>query len=921
MNFNIKTFLFCLFIICNVANCEELQHVFNASIKETIVIESQYDDLTFLSPEPFKPDPSRLFCSSISLENKGSRTLNNLLPKIDNSSIFTLRELANIVKEHKNPLQFLSGLWKNSVKPVEQIDYQNLSPLECLNFTGACLTQDYNRLFYQLCNQVGLAIRPAIIHGKDCCDIFVNGTWKFLDPLSSQLYLGLDNVSLVSYEEVADDPFLALRTKHDRYSTTMDFVKAWQELAKFEIIEPTSGEPLDGIKAINEEMAPNPSGFSLYPEEKLHYQYETHEYANSCRINQTVKLNERLSNFIYESPFPIIEINNFTNHSIAIESLNLVLNPGERLKIKNLTTFSLKIDSSAENNNGQIQIVSLAAWMACPHLHKGLNEFNLGSEENPTEVDLTIHINPTLKDLAIPTLRVLNRFSVFTESSPYFHVDCKDDILPEKIWWQISPSENFDLIPSNFEQVEPFNEQIAVNLITETFLNSGQTYFFRVKGSYNGTWGEWTPPFAFSMQKPSSISGIRFTRLEKGIYEISWSPLPGDVKYLIFGSNSLDFVPDIYFDQQIDSMIDGEILSGQLNYNLVAITDDTNIVVDGSLAYYRIIAKQGELYSVPSSIIHVYDLNLFQPRTVLQMVEQNESHVIMERQPLEFGYKWLKEYKAKPPITKNNLFDDDFNSSNGFFRSLRGLSMDYTPSPFVPVDAWEQVKPYLLPENHPAKSKLDRIFSSDRVTLNNKTFKKAGFKRNRMGKMSMMASANPRVPGYYVKAYPDSETRITQEWVRWINRIKGVQAVERCIVRHQYQSIFKVPRKWIYPLPPHPSPPKSPKYLRKNFVLIAEEMDTFSHDTNSTLYKKKMTKHLAESLYTVFHEEGLWDSVFAFNVPYCKDGRLAFIDNEYYHKWPVPMEKMIKWFSPEMGMYWRHLMNERGSDNPHISVP
>jgi len=89
-------------------------------------------------------------------------------------------------------------------------------------------------------------------------------------------------------------------------------------------------------------------------------------------------------------------------------------------------------------------------------------------------------------------------------------------------------------------------------------------------------------------------------------------------------------------------------------------------------------------------------------------------------------------------------------------------------------------------------------------------------------------------------------------------------------------------------------------------------MRILEHKDNEHAYKKKMNRTLMEGLYTVLQVCGLYDSVYVFNIPFCKDGRIAVIDTEYHHKWPVPFIKLNKAFSSQMQSYWRQITYKGG---------
>lgn len=230
----------------------------------------------------------------------------------------------------------------------------------------------------------------------------------------------------------------------------------------------------------------------------------------------------------------------------------------------------------------------------------------------------------------------------------------------------------------------------------------------------------------------------------------------------------------------------------------------------------------------------------------------------------------------------------------------------------VPQEVWDQVKPYFLPDNHPLKAKLDTIFSSSRVLLSLDGFKKAGFSKYKMREWSRAVVAkHPKLPGVVIKAYLDTELRFV-DWERWLSRVSGAHSIRIAIARHGYEKYFKVPLKWIYPLPAEPSPPLSPEYSRKNFILVAEEMDILSKKDNLNAWRMQITPAILDAIYTILNEEGLFDSVIASNIPFTKDGRQTFLDTEHHHEWPIPYHKLISYMSPPMQVYWNMVISNNG---------
>src|ERR1700722_9558457 len=131
---------------------------------------------------------------------------------------------------------------------------------------------------------------------------------------------------------------------------------------------------------------------------------------------------------------------------------------------------------------------------------------------------------------------------------------------------------------------------------------------------------------------------------------------------------------------------------------------------------------------------------------------------------------------------------------------------EYPYNPHVSEEDWNYLKQFFLPSNHSVKSKLDKIFSESRVTLNEETVFEAGFLSNNIRPTSkIVVSSHLKLKGYLVKFYLDEQDIIDHVWM--VRRIKGAESVREAIKAHGYEKMFSVPHKWIYPLPLEPSPP------------------------------------------------------------------------------------------------------------------
>lgn len=874
--------------------------------------------------QPLTQSSLKHYCEQIKIENIGNKPIRNCFPYNLQEPHFSIKSLANRIFEERYPILSLYQLWNHSILRDDSLAESISHPLDLLNFKGACSQASFNQQFVKLCNALGIETRLANVHGREVYDFGFDEEWNFLDTHHHQLYLELDNEKLASSENAMDDPFLILRTKHSREAKQMDFAENWKQVAAFDILEPASAIT---VVQLTEKLAKRASGFDLFPGETFLFENSAHRpelAAHECAIEHIINLEARsvTHNWKYQSPFPIRQLINNSNTMISLVDQNAELQPGDVFAFKE-EVFSIKL-KFASTPQGQVTIGGLCSWNLFPTLVKGKNHFHLGAKKNPSLVRFHFEVNEALEQNSLPKVHVSNETHCFDFVSPYFKLESTPN-NGEKIWWQIGLDPQFTLVPSGFEQVETFSSMVTLPIISETFFSPGNHYYFRAKILSNGQWSEWSAAYKFKVNKPAAVEEVLFEAIDDNEYELNWERYAEkkdeSLEYLVFGSNSLDFIPSIYFEKQINAIVNDQVIEEEANDNLIAITHDSKIRVNGQLAYYRIIARQNGQYSVPSKLIQVYDHDLVQPRNVLQR-DKGETQFLAKRMMFPAHYPWTKI--ALPAITIKNDRENPVIKLQLLLRSAKSIDKKnyHYEFPKVSDETWAEVTPYLLPENHPAWAKLNRVFCKIRATQSSDQFKKAGFRRWRPGRWSRVsASGHPEFPEYFIKAYCDTELGIIYDWRKWIHRIRGAECIRDCIKKYHLQANFKVPQKWIYPLPKHPSPPNSSNYLRKNFILVCENMRIHEHSDNEKMYKHNFDEKLMNGLYKILQVCGLYDSVYVFNMPFCKDGKIAIIDTEYHHKWPVPFQKLTNKFSSSMQSYWKKITYKGGKIPDGIPQP
>lgn len=220
------------------------------------------------------------------------------------------------------------------------------------------------------------------------------------------------------------------------------------------------------------------------------------------------------------------------------------------------------------------------------------------------------------------------------------------------------------------------------------------------------------------------------------------------------------------------------------------------------------------------------------------------------------------------------------------FFSSKSWAGEKSPSEYVSNRIWNEVKNYMIPADHPAKKKLDEICSRSRAIFDINSMKSAGFSPViPQHNTCTIVTRHPELAGYIMKIYLDEQPYFKDrpEYFYWIERIIGANKIRKFINDHHYQHLFKVPNKWIYLVPDEPSPPAD--CLRKNFILVEDDMEIFRKKISKEIWKSdKVTHELLDSFFHIVTKLGLYDSAKPGNSSFSKDGRVAFIDTQVYWK-------------------------------------
>lgn len=239
------------------------------------------------------------------------------------------------------------------------------------------------------------------------------------------------------------------------------------------------------------------------------------------------------------------------------------------------------------------------------------------------------------------------------------------------------------------------------------------------------------------------------------------------------------------------------------------------------------------------------------------------------------------------------------------------IALCFTCSAFsdLPDKVNEQISPFLLPLDHPAKPVLDQIFSSFRATANDQALLDAGFYINSIQPRSFVRIlSHPLLPGFLFKAYVDAEVRTKKNLASWewlVKRCQGAAAV-RTIIKKKQIKLFTVPDKWIYLLPEGPNDLVDSSHTRHLALLVVTDMNLANQAECLYAWSHYITKeHLNELYQVITYAKG--SSYRPDNIPLTINGTFAFIDTEY----PTAIPDYISiqaYLSPEMRKYWKKLI-------------
>jgi hypothetical protein len=616
----------------------------NCNKKESFVMDLENDEDDVKNPNTCSPGAFNYFVNSkIIISNNSSKVIDGfeiITNGNDFSTINSIKESVNLGNDEYENAMKIFNFYRDNIFHATSKFPENKFPLYLINFWGYGLCYDLSVSLGCILRTIGIKWRKIYLNGHSVNEYLINNEWVILDTDKQIYYLNLDNEKLASYNDIINDPFIALRIKaggkNHKYSSELSYAN----MALFEFIDKTKwNKHYADNKVID---YPKLNLLTLFPKEKIIFHFDKTGENIIGKINidnwinaketalgvveYLIDLEERRKNLlnqriIIKTKYPIFKI-------ITNNGYNVINVPKESL----VTSFEIDTNQF----KGQISVFCQGSKISFPIIKKGNNIAEIKCKSNSDILGVNVIWEMNKIDKIKPRqIKILNKSKEFNFVKPYFVL--KSDELLEKMWWQISKRNDFlDVVP-NFDNISNYNKTIELDEISNTFLNNNNKYYFRVKGFKDGLWSDWSEIYHFSVRKPNQPLNPKLEHLNENKISISWDGVfSQNTEFYLFGSNRLDFIPEIYCKYQVNEMLNGETTSYSENKNLVFITNSNKIVLSDKFAFYRIISGSKQVYSVPSKIIFSKNIE----KKVLQIRHEVEKDIATK-----LGYKDF--YRAK----------------------------------------------------------------------------------------------------------------------------------------------------------------------------------------------------------------------------------------------------------------------------------
>lgn len=597
--------------LCGLAACDRPTQTVRLRLQPNepakLQLTSSLDDSHFREPRGFHPlpPPEETFLDAFTISNAGDTPVRNLRLEVNGRETNTFDGLQTMAAASSDSAEsFLKQFfhfWSLQRFHASTGLAENKQFFPARNLYGFTLCYDDCRALGQFFQTAGIESRTLNLNGHAVGVYWIDGAWRVLDGDQVVYYPQWDSDHLATLEEMLADPLLILRAKPLGRHETYDLAKSRFNTSLFELA--TSQRDLVPKELTFSPPQRDEGFFDLYPGEELRMLYAVAPDAINSRFQM-----EAFGPAV-ESALRVVELHTpaavrgqVSNGILQIESwfpLSIIINRTTGVGIRqegNQAIYEAQIP--VNSNDDEIILKGYMALTAMPAFQRGDNQLVVhGQGDAPLEINIS-WVRYREKPPAPPAPgeirwregELVMKMRAVTEG--------------DRIWWQIARDKDFLAVNPAFDTIEKFDQAIVVEALPATLLRDG-TYWMRAKVQENGRWSSWSDPHAFEVSRPSRPVALTATPAAHGQVHLRWqSPHAG--QFRVFGSNAMDFVPQLFNAQDITQLDRWEAVESVPNDNFLTMTHEHSAVVP-PYHFYRVLAIEGEQISQPSPLLRLPD--------------------------------------------------------------------------------------------------------------------------------------------------------------------------------------------------------------------------------------------------------------------------------------------------------------------------
>jgi len=557
-------------------------------------------DANLANPSGYFPatPPKHRIVERMAVRNAGDTGIRNPKLTINGQDYLTVNSvLGALGLEPPVSLESIFSAWKERRVHATSGMKENGRAIDVLRAFGVTLCGDDSKALADIITGLGGTARPMRLVGHVAYEYSLGGETAVVDGDQNIFYTRLDNTTPASEDDIRQDPLLALRARVFGRQMPYQLSASWMNTSRFDQLDKTLQEPrkartkssevdwellpgesiefdptsdaLPDVYATAPDMAKNPILREAVIAVKVHLDLATRKH----RGDRTISL-----------PFPAVS---WLDANSAAQPL--IPNDGK-------LAYEVAL---ADSMPDRLVVICQAAKAMFPGLPLTTNDVEFSSVTANGKLSLEWKLNPSapaLQPVPAPAFKFGDHLPL---GVPVVSVE---EHGADAVWWQVSDDSGFARVLGNFDVVQkPLDVIRIASPIETTFFTRGRKFFFRIKQQIDGVWSEWSAPVAFKVNGPAAPTGASATATD-GKCVVTWTPSNDEV--WIFGSNRMDFVPEIFSSIEPTRLKNNVISASIENKNLLLKTPGTAGRAEvPAFAFYRLIAHQGGMLSVPSALV------------------------------------------------------------------------------------------------------------------------------------------------------------------------------------------------------------------------------------------------------------------------------------------------------------------------------